>query len=83
MIDADDWKTFKNNYDLNRPSEPYFSNEKPEEWFGIVQYAEENLEKAFEAGFRYAQKIILSKIDTFSTDVLVLGYDQEEDWGER
>lgn len=43
MIDAYDWKTFKNNYDLNRPSEPYFSNEKPEEWFGIVQYAEENL----------------------------------------
>lgn len=83
MIDAKNWKEFENDYFLNRPSEPAFRDEAAEEWADIADYAEEHLERAFEAGFRYAQKLILSKIDTFSTDVLVLEYDQEEDWGEQ
>lgn len=29
MIES--WKEFQKNYNENRPDEPYFSNEKPEE----------------------------------------------------
>lgn len=34
----------------NRPAEPYFENEKPEQWARIASYAEDKLKDAFEAG---------------------------------
>lgn len=33
-----------------RPVEPYFENEKPEQWARIASYAEDKLKDAFEAG---------------------------------
>ena len=36
-------------YYANRPTEPYSSDDCPNDWANIVQYAEENLDKAFKA----------------------------------
>ena len=35
-------------YYANRPTDPYSSDDCPDAWANIVQYAEENLDKAFE-----------------------------------
>ena len=76
MIES--WKDFLYEYNENRPDEPYCSDENAEEWAEIARYAEENLEKAFKAGFEVASRRFRDKVQQYCDDLhLSMNWDED------
>lgn len=77
MIES--WKEFQSEYDENRPDEPCGrTGEDCADWEYLARYAEENLEKAFKAGFEVASRRFRDKIQQFCDDAyLSMNWDED------
>lgn len=66
------WRDFQNEYNENRPDEPYGrTGEDCVDWEYLARYAEENLKKAFKAGYELASRRFRDKVQQYCEDIFL------------